>query len=154
MKGDLIKGYSGSGDAMAENYAGWTRYNTVPYQSGTHGGRYVNNYGNAKAASYSEYEDAGRLPVGAIIAKDSFAVSSGGKVSPGPLFTMEKMKSGFREESGDWRYSLIMPNGKVMGTTNGDGSNMVEFCIGCHAAVGESQDHLFFLPEQYRAAKD
>lgn len=153
IREELAKGYSGSGRATAAAYGDWTRYNSAPYQSGTHGSRYVNNYANGKAADYGKFEDAGILPVGSIVAKDSFVVTSSGKVAPGPLFTMEKMKSGFRADSGDWKYALIMPNGTVMGETNGKGAQMVEFCIGCHAAAGEDQDQLFFLPKEYRTAR-
>ena len=61
---------------------------------------------------------------------------------------MEKMAAGFLEESGDWRYSMVMPNGKIMGITNGDGSGKVEFCIQCHIVA--ERDSMFFLPEEYR----
>ena len=71
-----------------------------------------------------------------------------GKLSVGPLFLMEKMESGFNQASGDWRYALIGPNGKVMGTTGGTGSKGVEFCAACHAA-GDA-DYMFFMPEEVR----
>jgi cytochrome c553 len=45
---------------------------------------------------------------------------------------------------------MIMPDGSLFGTTNGEGSHKVEFCARCHATAGDSADHLFFVPEKYR----
>ncbi len=148
----MVAGYAKSGIRQASAYVGWNRYNTAPYQSATHGGRYVNNYANRKARHYGRFEKVGRLPKGAFLAKDSFSVTADGRVAPGPLFTMEKMKKGFRKDSGDWRYTMILPNGTVFGTTNGTGSKNVEFCIECHAAM-KAQDSLFFMPEEYRVTR-
>ena len=68
---------------------------------------------------------------------------------PGALFLMEKMPDGFNHASGNWRYTMIMPDGSIFGTTGGVGAKQVQFCISCHLAV-EHQDHLFFIPEEYR----
>lgn len=143
-----------SGNEVAKTYrSDYTRFSTGPYESGTHGGRFVNNYANDVGADYGKFEDAGVMPVGTRLAKDSFTVTPQGRVMAGPLFIMEKMPKGFREDSGDWRYTMVMPDGTVAGTTNGAGAQNVEFCIACHAAVGEDQDHLFFLPEEYRVQR-
>ena len=56
----------------------------------------------------------------------------------------------FNYVSGDWRYTMVMPDGSLYGTTKGDGAERVEFCIGCHLAR-ETQDHLFLVPEAYRS---
>ncbi|MCH7888169.1 MAG: cytochrome P460 family protein [Proteobacteria bacterium] len=156
IKGSLRAGYaksnlaSGTGLKIAQDYQDWTRYSTRSYVSATHGGRFVQNYANSTAKAYGKYEDVGRLPAGSVVAKDSFAVRAG-RVSAGPLFVMEKMPAGFNADSINWRYTLVMPDGKVIGTTNGKGSKNVEFCYGCHAAIaGEQSDSLFFLPEEYR----
>ncbi len=90
------------------------------------------------------------MPAGAILVKDSFAVTQKGGVFSGPLFVMEKMAPGFEASSGDWRYTTIMPDGSLLGTTNGSGSDRVEFCASCHAQVGAEQDHMFYVPEAYR----
>lgn len=147
---EMAGGYAKSGMAMAANYTGWQNYSTQPYVSDTHGARYVNNYANAQGADYKKYEDAGPMPVGAIMAKDSFMALPNGKVAAGPLFLMEKMPAGFYEASGNWRYTMIMPDGSLFGATKGKNSVQMQFCIECHAAVAEDQDHLFFLPEEYR----
>jgi hypothetical protein len=154
VKGGMQAGYaksklmSDTGLAIAGQYQGWSLYNTQPYVSNTHGGRFVNNYGNRRAKSYGKYEQAGVMPAGALLAKDSFAVKHG-KVVAGPLFVMEKMPAGFNADSDNWRYTLVMPGGKVIGTTNGKGSGNVEFCIGCHMSAGDT-DSMMFLPEDYR----
>jgi len=77
-------------------------------------------------------------------------VKANGQVSAGPLFIMEKMQAGFYGDSDDWRYTMVMPNGKVFGTTQGDGSAKVEFCIGCHISAAPEVDSLLLLPEKYR----
>ena len=139
---------SDSGLAIAGQYQGWTAYNTQPYVSDTHGGRFVNNYANQRAKAYGEYDNAGDMPTGAVLAKDSFVVRKG-QVLAGPLFVMEKMPAGFNADSGNWRYTLVVPSGKAVGTTNGPGSANVEFCIGCHMSVSDT-DSMLFIPSEYR----
>jgi len=63
---------------------------------------------------------------------------------------MEKMPQGFNPVSGDWRYTMIMPDGSLFGVTNAEGSDRVEFCVTCHKMAGEQTDHLFYIPERYR----
>lgn len=149
MKWRLSRRYKLSLLPVTRHYQRWRRYNTVPYRSTTHGARYVNNFANARAAAYGRFEMAGRLPEGAILAKDSLTVKRDGQVMPGPLFVMEKMSEGFNYVSGDWRYTMIMPDGSIFGETKGTGSERVKFCISCHLAA-EKNDHLFFLPQKYR----
>lgn len=146
---DLAQTYALSGDPVSAGYRDWQRFNTAPYKSMTHGRRYVSNYANAIARDYGKHEAAGRLPVGSVVAKDSFVVTEDGTVSAGPLFVMEKMEAGFNYVSGDWRYSMISADGVLLGRTKGAGAERVEFCIACHLAV-EDQDHLFFVPQQVR----
>ena len=147
---DMVAGYRLSGLSFADRYRLWSRYNTVPYRSAQHGERFVNNYGNDLAKSYRHFEAAGEMAVGAILVKDSFAVTKRGDVFSGPLFVMEKMSTGFNLESRDWRYTMIMPDGSLFGVTNGEGSNRVEFCVTCHKLAGDEKDHLFYIPKRYR----
>ena len=149
LKADMAKRYRLSRQPGAANYQRWKRYNRVPYRSAAHGNRILNNYGNETARAYGRFEQAGSLPVGSIIAKDSITVSNDGLAKPGALYLMEKMPDGFNYVSGNWRYTMIMPDGSIFGTTKGDGAERVEFCIPCHLAV-EHQDHLFFVPKRYR----
>ena len=149
IRASLKSGYAKSGNQWVKSYQSWTNYATQPYISDTHGGRFVNNYANARGSNYGLYENAGPAPEGTVLAKDSFSVKPNGKVGAGPMFLMEKMAAGFSSDSQDWRYTLIMPNGQVFGTTGGKNSDKVGFCAECHAVV-EDQDSRFYLDEAYR----
>ena len=145
----LRAGYGHSGLAIARAYQGWQRYNTAPYFSLSHGNHYLNNYANAKASAYGMFEQAGKLPVGAIIAKDSFSVATSREIVLGPLFIMEKMPAGFNDVTGDWKFIQIQPDGTLLGETRGTGAERVEYCIACHLAAVK-HDHLYFVPKKYR----
>lgn len=147
---DMVAGYRLSGEPTAAGYRSWRLYNKAPYRSQTHGERFINNYANLAAAAYGRFEEGGRLPAGSVLAKDSFAVTARGDVFTGPLFLMEKMPTGFNAESRDWRYSMIMPDGSLFGMTKGPGDARVQFCITCHKAAGDENDHLFYIPQDYR----
>ena len=145
----MVAAYAESGMPAAAQYITWTNYATSPYISATHGGRFVNNRANFTGAAYGNYEDAGTLPEGSVLAKDSFSVDGKGRVKVGPLFMMAKMAAGFSAETGDWQYQMIMPDGSVYGTTNAAGAAKVRFCADCHNAMAEN-DALWLLPEEYR----
>ena len=147
---DMVAGYAMSRDRAAITYRGWRRYNKAPYRSATHGERFVNNYANPIAKDYGHLDGLEEMPVGSIIAKDSFAVTATGDVFTGPLFLMEKMPDGFHPASRDWRYTMILPDGSYFGTTRGANAARVEFCITCHATAGDDNDHLFFVPEDHQ----
>ncbi len=89
------------------------------------------------------------MPKGALLAKDSFAVTARGDVFSGPLFLMERMAPGFSPANDDWRYSMIMPDGSLFGETGGPSAARVAFRHTCYAEVGET-DKLFFVPEEKR----
>lgn len=146
---DLAALYTKSGHPVAQAYASWQRVNTAPYLSATHGNTYLSNYVNETGSAYAKFENSGKLPVGSIIAKPAFVVTRQGQIRPGPLFIMEKMPAGFKYVTGNWRYTQIMSDGVLFGETDGEDSERVEYCIGCHLAM-EHQDHLFYVPEAYR----
>jgi len=150
---DMVAGYMVSRDPTARRYRGWRRYNLAPYRSATHGERFVNNYANGIAADYDRLAEVDALPVGSVLAKDSFAVTGHGDVFSGPLFLMQKMPAGFNPPSRDWRYSMVLPDGTFFGVTNGVNSQRVAFCVPCHAAAGDEMDHLFFVPEDNRVLR-
>lgn len=150
IRDDMAEGYARSGFEEAAEYLHWRQFNTAPYLSEPHGARYLNNYGSDAALAYGQFEKAGQMPEGAMLAKDSFEVTARGDVVTGPLFLMEKMPEGFNEASRDWRYTMIMPDGKLFGRTGGANSERVEFCVECHRDAGAENDDLFFLPEDYR----
>ena len=141
----LVAGYQRSG-ALDVDYRSWKRVSPTPYLSDPHGLRYVNVYVNSAGEEFGHATRDNPLPVGARLAKDSFSVIHGGATSRGPLFLMEKMPAGFWPEAGDWRYTMIMPNGKLFGTTKGTGSAAVEFCATCHEKAA-ARDFLFDLSD-------
>jgi hypothetical protein len=166
VKPAMARGYAKADMPYADAYQTWTNYATVPYISATHAERYVNIYANEVARAYGAYDRAGRLPVGSVIAKDSFSVTANGRVAFGPLVLMEKVAteewrytksaapgaypSVKKVATEEWRYTMIMPEGWMFGTTGGLGDASVRFCAHCHGAVAEDQDHLYFPPSQYR----
>jgi hypothetical protein len=136
IRSALQAGYSRSGSATAGAYQGWRRFNTAPYLSASHGNHYLNNYVNEiGAAAYGRYEKAGKLPVGSVIAKESFSMTRSGEILLGGLFVLEKMPAGFNYARGDWKYTFIQADGTLFGETHGKGAKRVEYCIGCHLAV-------------------
>jgi hypothetical protein len=151
LKDEMEAAYGKSGIDLVANYTSWRIFSTAPYESATHGGRYVTNRANSKgAAAYGRYENVGAMPVGSVLAKDSFLVSGDGSTALGPLFVMQKMQAGFNADSGDWMYLMIMPDGSFAGATNGTNSEAMQFCADCHMSMADSQDSLFFLPEEFR----
>ncbi len=142
--------YAKSSDRWAKRYGKWRLYSTGPYQSDTHGGRQVNNYANKLASkTYGKYEKIKRMPIGSILAKDSFTVTKAGAGSAGPLFLMEKMVRGWNKATADWRYTMVMPNGTTFGRTKGKNSAGLKFCHDCHSSA-EENDHMMLLPEENR----
>ena len=143
----MREAYGASGDPVATDYQGWPRFSMAPYRSATHGNRYVQNYADPKAAgAYGKYEEVDRIPTGGIVAKDSFVVKPDGSVTLGPLFVMEKLAAGSSPDTADWKYTLIMPDGRTM---SGD---QTRFCAECHQLAAET-DSLYFLPEGYRVSR-
>ncbi len=148
----MFSGYAKSGLGSAENFMNWDNVATAPCPSATHGGRFVNNYVNGVgAASYRKYEEAGP-------AKGWHCAGEG--QLPGqcertewcgpPVSDAEKMEKGFNAATADWNYIIVMPNGAIGGATGGKNAANVQFCHDCHVAVAD-QDHMFFLPEEFRA---
>jgi hypothetical protein len=151
LMGEMKAAYAKAGLRQIKGYTDWLVVNNAPYQSGTHGGRYVNNYTNSHGDyRYKRFEKSGKMPLGSVLAKDSFVVRPDGKVSVGPMFVMEKMDKGFNKASFDWRYTLVMPNGQIVGMTGGKGSANVKFCYECHVGVADDQDSMMFVPEESR----
>lgn len=153
LKSEMRRAYARSGWNDAGAYQSWWRASAQPYASSTHGERYVSNYaGDLGDFRYKKFEDAGTMPPGSVLAKDSFTVRADGALAVGPLFVMEKMGSRFRAATGNWRYLTVLPDGSVYGDSHGDAAATVEFCNDCHAAAAET-DYLYFLPDDVRAGK-
>ncbi len=145
IAGELSRGYAASKNIVAKTYRKWRLFNTAPYRSATHGNRYVNNYANEDS-----YGMPGAvMPPGTVLAKDSFTVTAESAAFGGALFLMEKLEPGASPENGDWRYTMIMPDGSILGDSTGENPDQVKFCHACHAAKADN-DYLFFVPEAYR----
>ncbi len=149
LKARMRAAYMPSRHAAAEHYQDWRRYTAAPFLSSPHGNRYVSVYADATAERAGGLNPADTLPEGATIAMDSFTVTRDGLVAPGALFVMEKMAPGFNPVGGDWRYTMILPDGTVFGTTHGRGGEAVRFCVACHLAA-EDNDHIHALPAEVR----
>jgi hypothetical protein len=150
LLGEMRTAYGKSKSPTAKNYLNFGRYSRVAYQSATHGGRYVQNYANEHGKAYGAFEKAGTLPVGTLLAKDSFSAAANGKLGVGPLFLMQKMAAGFNKTSRDWKYTMIMPDGKIFGVTGGKKAAAVKFCYECHNGVAPDQDSVMLVPEEFR----
>lgn len=158
VRSALGKGYASSGFEGVDGYQILKRYNNAPYLSAAHGKHYLNNYANETASQYGKFEQAGKLPEGSVLFKDSFSVTvsrqdfsvtESRQIVLGPLFIMRKMEPGFNRLSGDWQYIQIQPDGMLLGMTGGEGADRVEYCIGCHLSR-EEYDHLYFIPTTHR----
>ena len=152
-KSQMRNNYARSSLKPAANYQNWRRFSRTPYASRAHSRRYVNNYASPLAAEhYARFEqiEAGEMPVGAWLAKDSLVVTESGRVAFGALALMEKMPPGFSPATGDWRFSLVLPDGRLFGSTNTVDQVTVEFCAECHKDAGPEQDFMFFMPKRYR----
>ena len=146
----MAAAYAESGDPVFSGYQLWTRLTRYPYRAGNHGDRYANHYANEIAERARRFENAGVLPVGSILIKDTFTVTAGGQMMVGPLFLMEKMPPAFRSGAGNWRFMMLAPDGETVGLTGGLNSASVEFCASCHGRAGADRDFLFFPPEESR----
>jgi len=135
---DLAAGYAAEGDEIGSAYRTWAATATGPYNPGPHGERFLNTFANDVAAdTYNQYGygDDFAMPVGSVLAKESYKLRNDGTPRPGPLFIMTKVEAGTdAEEFGNWVYSGLQPNGKTMGVKQ-------SFCHNCHQAFAD-QDSL------------
>lgn len=148
IRSELQRQYGASGDPVTAMYVQWPRYNRAPYRSLQHGNMFVNNYANEIAADYQDFEQAGLMPPGSMVVKDSFVITKTGNIVAGPLFLMEKMPAGFDPANLDWRYMTILESGEIEGLSSEDGPGGTAYCGACHRRA--KSHHLFFVPEAYR----
>ena len=139
--------HSKSKNPSAKNYTGFRLLSKVAYQSATHGNRFVQTYGNHYAKNYSAYEKAGTFKLGALLAKDSFTGTGDGKTAVGPMFLMKKMPAGFNKASRDWKYTMIMPDGRVFGATGGKNAAAMNVLLRMPQRCRARQDAVMLLPE-------
>ncbi len=150
IKDTLRRQYMNLGNPVTAAFQSWRRPNREPDRSAVHGQRFVNHYANDLARDYGIFQSEKPFPEGAIIVKDSFAVTETGEVMSGPMFLLEKREQGFNPRSKDWLFVVNEPNGEVVGVTNGAGSSKKRFCADCHRQAPDGQDQLYFMPESLR----
>ena len=133
---ELSQGYQKGTNTTAKNYTSWKATATGPAKPGFHSNRYLMTYVNDIGHStYVAYAPSGvDMPVGSIIAKESFKIKSSGKLKAGPLFIMEKVGKDKAPDAGGWLYSAVKASGKPMSVKQ-------SFCHGCHQAYA-AQDAL------------
>ena len=141
IKDALAEGYAKQGDEIGSTYRTWGATATAPAAPGPHGSRFLFTFANEVALDeYIQYRDEGgfEMPVGSVLAKESFSLHKKGKKKgqprKGPLFIMTKVAAGVADETDAWVYSALQPNGKVMKIKQ-------SFCHDCHAAY-EDQDSM------------
>lgn len=148
----MAQGYAISRLDIIKGYQSWTRYNTAPYISATHGSRFVNNYANETGASYGTMKEGEVLPAGTVLAKDAITITEDGKRLPGAMFVMDKLAAGASPKTADWRYVVVNPDGSLFGDTTGDDPQLVDYCHTCHEQVAD-RDYTFYVREDYRVGQ-
>ncbi|MEV8465205.1 cytochrome P460 family protein [Fluviibacterium sp. DFM31] len=109
------------------DYRDWTAASAFPAAPGVHSERFLVTYVNdVGAEAYMRYAEDPVIPAGTVIAKESFAVSEAGKVTPGPLFLMQKVEAGTSPETLDWYYMAVAPSGAPMAL------DVMTACNECH----------------------
>ena len=144
----MAQGYAQSDNEDAGKYQEWTQFNSAPYISLGHGNRFLNNYGNRIAEGYLDLDIDEKMPVGSVLAKDSFTVTEEEEIFAGALFLMEKLEDEAFPETGDWRYVMILPDGSLIGDTLGDDPDSMTFCHDCHEQAVET-DFVFGIPKKF-----
>mgnify|MGYP000583782055 CR=1 FL=1 len=144
----LAENYAKEGHEIGSVYREWQPAATGPFAPGPHGNRFLNTFANDIAYdAYVEYgygEDFA-MPVGSILAKESYKLRNNGNPRPGPLFIMTKVAAGEADEFDNWVYDAVQPNGKTMKIKQ-------SFCHNCHTSW-EDQDSLAYPLEDVRVSQ-
>lgn len=127
VREQLVDGYQKGDNEFAKAYTDWKAGATGPAKPGFHSNRYlmtyVNDIGHADYVAYATSDVD--LPVGSVLAKESYKIRSKGKIKAGPLFFMEKVGKDKAPAAGGWFYSAVKANGKPMKVSQ-------KFCHNCH----------------------
>lgn len=144
VKASLRDGYKSGDNPIAAAYTDWGATATRPAAPGFHGERFLMTFVNETGfAEYVKFADEGvEMPVGTLIAKESFKLNKENVAKGGPLFTMEKVAAGTADEFDNWVYGGVQPNGKAMKFKQ-------SFCHDCHVGF-EGRDNLGYPVEEVR----
>jgi hypothetical protein len=128
VRDDLPAAYSAGDNEVAATYREWQAASTGPAAPGFHGGRFLNTFvnevGYAEYIRYEEDDETFEMPVGSVIAKESYTLRDGAP-RIGPLFIMTRAETAEYPETDGWIYSAVQPNGDPMGISQ-------SFCHDCH----------------------
>jgi len=133
---------------VGADYASYTKVTVEPFESATHGYRFVEIYVND--AGLAAYTGGAELPAGATIVKVSWERDGDRPSSvPGPIFVMQKREPGFAPDHEDWYYAIhwAEPTAKMVKRFGGpfywrSPSPRVDYCWRCH----EDYDREVALP--------
>lgn len=122
-----------------------------PWNSRTHGHRWVNTYVSEEAAK--AYQESDTIPEGALVVKESFQDEEGHPSQvPGPLYVMEKLKKADAPRTAGWRYALKWddpvagnPENIKMPVTWVAGDAHLNSCVKCHNRFKDT-DYLGGIP--------
>lgn len=130
------------------------KMNSKPWNSRTHGHRWVNTYVSKEAAD--AYKNSNPLPEGSLVVKESFE-DLNGKISdvPGPLYVMRKGKAADSPSTGGWQYALAWekpaahnPENILMPVKWLPGDSHLSSCVKCHNHF-KTSDYVGGIPEGY-----
>ncbi|HID67018.1 MAG TPA: recombinase [Roseibacterium sp.] len=134
VRDDLPAAYGAGDDEVAAVYREWGAVATGPAAPGFHGGRFLNTFVNEVGyAAYITYEDddeAFEVPVGTVIAKESYTLRDGAP-RIGPLFIMTRVATDESPDTDGWIYAGVQPNGNPMSVSQ-------SFCADCHSGYSFS----------------
>lgn len=127
------------------DYRDWVQVSTIPAAPGFHGGRFLVTWVNETGAeAYTQYAEDPQIPVGTLIAKESFQVTEAGELQRGPLFLMEKVETEASPDTMGWYYMAVAPNGNPMGI------DPWKDCNECHVGNFGHQGGLGYPVEEAR----
>lgn len=130
----LLAGYAKSKHVLARVFGDWDRSTYAPFQYDEIGSRYLVVYGNDRAVGEESTLWLDRdLPVGGTVAAAGFSISEDGKLIAEPLMIYEKMTQGYTFGRGNWRQTMIGPDGAIIGVTKGPGADALTVCQDCAA---------------------
>ena len=128
---DLLASYQQGDNEVAAVYRGWGYAQTGPAAPGPHGGRFLNTFvndiGYDTYIQYEEDDEAFEMPVGTVIAKESYSTRDGAP-RRGPLFIMTRGETAEYPDTDGWIYSAVQPNGNPMNISQ-------SFCHDCHGGL-------------------
>ncbi|MEJ6395086.1 cytochrome P460 family protein [Gymnodinialimonas sp. 2305UL16-5] len=131
---DLAAGYAQGDNAWATEYRSWGAAATGPAAPGFHSNRFLNTFVNEVGyeayIQYEEDDESFEMPVGSVIAKESYSLREGAP-RPGPLFFMERAATADYPDTDGWIYSAVQPNGNPMNISQ-------SFCHDCHGGYAFS----------------